>query len=654
MVFTWREKMDEKSKETTEGHEQVEKENLSEPFSVVAAVEFQAFNFEAPLTDIRHTEGYSLATLFQKAEAEAKEAGDESRRRVYSFLNAICLIHFTPHDKARPWGPMWEMGDRRSAIPADFVGDQTSALVEVIPAVKNPILRSRLADICWLNNRKLGAVSAIAVDAYCECVEKLLEGQLIPEHGGEARGTFEAVEFLERGLQIAYATNKKGVIPERVKDALQSLYKCATIEKAYVAFHRTAELALYYSLIEVAQIASDAEALAVAANGQYPIAVKAVWDLAAHLYERLDKDDDKRRCQLGAVDQILAMRKQVSSASAEAHWVMDALQALRHVQNVEEKEEELELDLRRLQKASMKEMAAIPIEMDIEGERERYRALFSNYRLPEALKQFALITGSPRVEMLKENALKTIKKTPLMAMMGISHVDEEGKTIRKSEGAGTTGEPDETWFRREIERAEGIRRFHAVAAAIEPARHMIHAVYNIDEAYLEPIVGVSFFVPESQRAIFSLGFTRFFQRDYISAAHLLLPQLEPSLRHLLKVRGVAPVKRFDDGTEEDLDLGGMLNRLRPELETILTDTITAEIERLFHSRPGPALRHEIAHGLLSGADCYQPSTIYAIWFMYRLCVLFAIKNWDTVIAPYLDSISPDPLRQPEPTEVAVE
>jgi len=536
------------------------------------------------------------------------------------------------------------MGNQRSAIPADFSGEQTSALAEIIRIVKNPVLRSRLADICWLNNRKLGAIAVIAVDAYCECVEKLLDGHLMPEHGGGDRGAFEAVEFLERGLQIAYATSKRGVIPDRLKNALQSLYKQATREKAYVVFRNTANLALYYCLIDEGQISSDAEALASAADGQYPIAVKAVWDLAANLNDRLDRAEDKRRCQLGAVDQILEMRKQVSGAAAQASWIMDALQALRHVKGVEDKELELEHDLRRLQKTSMKEMAAIPIEMDISDEREKFIAQFSSYRLPEALKQFALITGSPSVDRLEDEALKSIKNNPLMAMMGVSHVDEEGKTIRKSDGASTTGKPDETWFRREIARAESIRQLHAVGAAIEPARRVIHAMYNMNEGYLEPIVASSFFVPKPQEAIFMLGFARFFQGDHISAAYLLLPQLEPCLRHQLKVRGITPVKRFDNGTEEELDLGGMLNRLRSELETILSDNITAEIERLFHSRPGPALRHEVAHGLLSAADCYQPSTIYAIWFMYRLCVLFATKNWDAAIVPYLDSISPDPLR----------
>ncbi|MFC3161608.1 hypothetical protein ACFOEQ_27085 [Chryseobacterium arachidis] len=40
------------------------------------------------------------------------------------------------------------------------------------------------------------------------------------------------------------------------------------------------------------------------------------------------------------------------------------------------------------------------------------------------------------------------------------------------------------------------------------------------------------FVPEDRLHIYSLGITAGFQNDFVTAAHLLIPQLENSLRHL--------------------------------------------------------------------------------------------------------------------------
>jgi hypothetical protein len=103
-------------------------------------------------------------------------------------------------------------------------------------------------------------------------------------------------------------------------------------------------------------------------HGSYPIAVKSAWDLAARLYHSLKDPASRQRCLLGAVEQTLAMRGQVSGAGAEASWVMEALQQLRHVQGQEELELKLEADLRRLQKESLKQMGSF--ELDLKNRRD--------------------------------------------------------------------------------------------------------------------------------------------------------------------------------------------------------------------------------------------------------------------------------------------
>jgi hypothetical protein len=67
----------------------------------------------------------------------------------------------------------------------------------------------------------------------------------------------------------------------------------------------------------------------------------------------------------------------------------------------------------------------------------------------------------------------------------------------------------------------------------------------------------------------------------------------------------------------------------------LTPALAWEIDRLFNQRPGPALRHEVAHGQQSAGDCYHPNTYYAVWLIYRVCCLFALPAWDGVVAPVL-------------------
>jgi hypothetical protein len=73
--------------------------------------------------------------------------------------------------------------------------------------------------------------------------------------------------------------------------------------------------------------------------------------------------------------------------------------------------------------------------------------------------------------------------------------------------------------------------------------------YKLVERHFRPVVFQSPFVPPLQAPLYALGFARFFQGDFASAAYILFPQLEASLRHLLKARGADPTKRRDDAKD---------------------------------------------------------------------------------------------------------
>jgi hypothetical protein len=611
-----------------------------ETLAIVPSAAFAACDFEAPLKDEGNTDTLAFSVAYMQAASAAKAAEHYSDEQVYLLLNALCSIHLNPDDRGSIWSPGFSYDGRRSMLPSDIRGEQSDVLEGLLDAVKHPALRARLADVVWSNDRRKAHAAAVAVEAYCICAEGLLSGELSAQYETDSKATFAALKSAHRAIQIAYATNKKGHLPDRVRDVILRLYEQAIGDEAYVVFTRLAKIAEYYEIMKRDAIASNAEELASGAAGKYPMAVKLVWDLAAHFYRRVGNNDASRRCELEAVEQLLLMRNEVQQAGAKASWVMQALQALRHIKGTEQKEEELEQELRRLQRASVKEMGAIPIELDVRAERDRVLDFFEALRLSDALKNFALLEKSPAMEDLREQALQMREHSPVVSMFGATHIDDEGKTIAKTSGASGHGEPQEDWFRRMIAEAESIRRVHAVAAAIEPVRVHISQKFSLEERHFFPIVGYSPFVPPLQQPLYALGFARFFQGDMRSAAHLILPQLEPSLRHILKVHGYDPAKRFDDSTEEDSSLGRILERHRPDLERILSPAVLDEIERLFHLKPGPALRHDVAHGQLSAGQCFTPDVTYAIWFMYRVCCLFAIKVWNEFVAPAISQEEP--------------
>ena len=75
------------------------------------------------------------------------------------------------------------------------------------------------------------------------------------------------------------------------------------------------------------------------------------------------------------------------------------------------------------------------------------------------------------------------------------------------------------------------------------------------------------FVPHELLGTFSRGFLRFFQGDFTSAAYILTPLLENSLRHVLRMNG-HDVTTFDDAsqTQQDRTISVLFEQMRDELD----------------------------------------------------------------------------------------
>jgi hypothetical protein len=605
---------------------------------LVPLADFDACSLEAPITALNRVDMPSVSLAYQQASATTPSPSKE----VFRLLASITGIHLNPAERGRAWIPGLSYNNQRTMVPSDIRGEQSDVLEEVLPRIEHPALRARVADIVWTNDMRKGGVANIAINAYCDCVEGLVDGSLEAAYPVDGRDLVDARTPAHRALQIAKATTKRGApLPDRVIAVLTNLYGEALKDGQPVIFSRIAQLCVDYKIIEPQQAAPDLETAASAKPDIYPDAIRMALDFAGLLYKRVGDPTGEQRCELGAVRQMLRMRDQCNQAGAKAAWVMDALLRIRHIKSEEALalENDLEDELRRLQRASLREMGTFAVDTNVPAERERIIEMFSEMDFSTALKSFALLDNSPTMADLKAEALKWGQKSPLNAMMAIKHIDEEGKTVVNTAGAGSAEPPDD-WYLNMIARLESFRRAMVVANNIEPVRVHIYNTVAIEEHHFNPIVWQSAFVPHLQAPLYALGFARFFQGDFPSAAHLLIPQLEPSLRHILKAHGADPTKRRDDATEEDRSLDAIIRNHRAELVDILGAPLLEELDRVFNIKPGPALRHDVAHGQLSAGQCYSPDLIYACWLLYRVCCLFLMKNWEEWVRPGLEIEEP--------------
>lgn len=615
--------------------EDVSEDVWATPFA--SADDFASVDLKILGATLDRADDHGMERLLDDCTKQSEADGNLAAARAYRLLSIFCSFHMRI-DERDVWGPRWQADNGRSFIPSDFIGEQTSILVGVLDTIGHPSLRARVADATWSNDRTKAQAASVAINAYCEMIDGRLSGRFVRAYSDLADSVLDAVDWMERTIQIGAMTSKRGVLPEVIAKTFAQLYEHVSNKGQYVPFVRLASLGADHGLLKWEDVAPTAEAIATKrAEGDYPMAVQAVWDLAARGYSRISDTDGKKRCQERSVEETLRMREQVGSSSAQAYWTRKAIGELRSARGNKDRIKELRTELRDLQDAALDEFGQFEIPMDLSEERSGTIKIFENLTLPDILFQYATLARPVTVETLRQQAIESRKTSVLGSLFGASYADHEGKTIAETPGGDLGGEADDDWIKAQSLQYLDLWRHQAVGGFIEPARQNVMMRFAIEERHFEPIVAVSPFVPPGHEHIFALGFARHWQGDHVSAAYLLNPQLENSLRHVLINASREPTKIKPDLLQEDISLLGMLTTLRKELTDVCGEDLVNEIDLLFHYKPGPSLRHDMAHGKVSAGACYQPSAIYACWLIYRLTCIPLLRNWKTQIAPAIEA-----------------
>jgi hypothetical protein len=221
--------------------------------------------------------------------------------------------------------------------------------------------------------------------------------------------------------------------------------------------------------------------------------------------------------------------------------------------------------------------------------------------------------------------------------MGASYLDAEGKEVARVAANPLDDEPSEDWYKSQSVRHMELIRKMQVAGRLEPGRRTLIDRFPIDERHVAPIAYLSPFVPRGHADLFALGFARMFQGDYVSASHILFPQLEAALRHVLIISNRDASKIESDLLEGDRTLSAMLESNRSDLEVVFGRNVVHEIDLLFNFRPGPAMRHEAAHGKMPYGAFHGPEAIWGCWLIFHLACRPLLKRWNEKIAPQIEA-----------------
>lgn len=555
-----------------------------------------------------------MSRFFDKA-SEADTAGDKKAHAIFSLLGAVTSLMLKRDTREEPFGPMAIFNDSRSAIVDDFDDTELDVLKALTPEINDPELRARVADILWLRKRDFRMVG-IAVDAYLESANILEHPEQWPA----------CMDRIQRAINLAASLGKNRQHFDKVIAHVEAMLdKYAGEDPLFLSAKLMGLLQIYRQgdPIKYAALAAKAASLAEDAHDWHRARtywqVEARWHVLAKdaVSERAAKQREAETYVFEAEDVLRQMPPNFSIASVH---LQQAIETYRRLGNAQERIQELHKNLIDYQKQSVNEMHTFSAEMDLTKFAEYAQELVKGKSIYEALLALAQSSPSPNTSKVRERVQRLGKEFPMQYLLSAVLLNEEGKVVaRRPSMLSSDPEDIEAATRAEMFKQAMLEQQFHVFGLVEPARQQINLEHNYSAEDLLPLVTNNPFVPMGREMLYARGLYAGLIGDFPVAAHLLIPQIEHSLRYVLQHQGVLTSSLDPQGIQDERNLNTTL--YLPETVELFGEDLVFDLQGLLVERFGSNLRNRMAHGLLDHAVFYAPQVAYLWWLTLRICCL---------------------------------
>lgn len=556
-----------------------------------------ALESEPALTEIERSE--RLREIWRLVE-ESGLTEDPRLQPAHYELLVWDLAGLAPQPGARRgdrWHPRSSYSDG-SAYPdvASLQKDEQflAYLSQRLQETASLVHRARYADILWeFRGNYRHAITA---------ARSYLEG--IPERTDDA-ATRERHDAITRALQLATSLKRHNLVRAAIRALLDELDTSAAEDFPYPCFD------LLHWLLEMPEHAVNAEDLmagrryAEAAAAHYDrlggldlLALNAAQEAVAAFARRLGDREGEWQAQLaiGATIEQFATTQAKPSATAEAFMLQ---RALAHFTRIGAKAEadRLRPKLRATYKAGEAEYGTLhPALQSSFAEADRYAESLATLAPVRSLARFLDdVPHYPRRSDLEAQA-DSYQEHAVLAGYIPRHLIRDGRQV---DAAGT---PEE-------QRAWAVGTAYYVWASLQaPTLARIYRRLADAERWTADSVadflasGVAF--DADKLPLVRAGIERYFARDYISAIHVLVPQIEDILRRLLDKVGGVTTTQTNTGATIEVTLEKVLTD--PAIRHGLGEDWCRYLEFLFTEQYGPNLRAHVAYGILQGSEAQEP------------------------------------------------
>jgi Domain of unknown function (DUF4209) len=552
------------------------------------------------------------SSQFNKLAETAKNAGELDNFTVWCLLAAITSMCLRASNTQEPFSAMFIMADCRSAVPEDLADNSLDALSEWLPDILDHELKARIADLLWLRRRK-PEYAQVAIHAYLEEAKAIED----PEHWPPC------AERLERAFRLAAMFRRK--TPDDFTNIAnyieETLDRYDGSDPLFLSV-RFLGLLADFKYGDPSKYTNLATSIAEAARstGNWHKAEQA-WKVA-EAWSSILKDDDVRNSIVTNWAETYAEQAQAGDAGLiSTLWMQKSIELYKRVPNSRTRRDELYQSLRGYQKETLDQMSHISSKVDLTESVETSRKAVSGKSFENALFYLAFgIVNIPDYEDVKRQAQEKRQKYFLSSLFGAIHLDQDGLIVASVPSGLELNDDDlgkAIWagMLRTIE----IHHNLDVQGAIEPARIEIIFEHHSTEERIFDYISNNPFIPHGFEYIYAKGLHAGLTGDFIIAAHLLIPQLENCLRHILQQSGIETTTLNTLGLQERHSIDFILKH--PKLSEVIGKDLVLDFQALLIERKYGNLRNKVCHGVMNTYDFYEPSVIYLWWLALRFCLM---------------------------------
>jgi hypothetical protein len=556
-----------------------------------------------------HAPCNALSATFRRAKDDA--TGQPAH--ALALLADICSMSLVPEQPTVVYRPRFISADGGTSMgPAHVPADAIGALAQLAADVANAPLRARIADLVWMLDRSRGTGFArMAIAAY----------RTLPTAFGTWRGETQA--GWHRALQLAKQVRDGESITAIETALLDAFFNAAAdhesgYEPLYFLVPLRAERRAAGRVLAVAQQLDTIGRSAMARS--HTFVAQAYFEAAAEWYEWAGDAAQRAHALSLAAGSLALQAAQPGSAIVQHHWLSKAIGAYRRVPGPHRERLGVEDALEALRRARDSASQATLGEMGtLRGPREdvtdRMRAAVAHVTgRPqfEALLAFCGLDNPPDVDALHAAAAASLTASPLSTLLGVSVMAGDGRVV------DNTG-PEADWQAQVDARARALFTNHAgrkALAALLPARDQLRFEHDYRLADFVAIAERSAVVPADRARIVGQGLHAGFCGDMVQAIHILMPQFEHAIRHVLRGAGAFTAQYDKEGRDMEVALGSLVGR--PEMVQEFGGGLTLAVHALMCDPAGPNLRNDVAHGLADEAVCESAHALYAWWLILQL------------------------------------